>query len=156
MLLAMLPAVSAAAAGGQTWVVHPDESIQAAVDHARSGDTIKIEAGTYTEAVCIQHKGLTVVGAGRDRTTIAWPSWRSIGQLPTVTPTPCWTAQKNADAQDDPTTLNDDASGLFFLNPDSPVTVTGLGTRNHPANGIAVWGAHGFDVHGTKGVGHER
>ena len=138
------------------WVVHPGESIQAAVDHARSGDTVKIEAGTYTEAVCVVHKGLKVVGAGRDRTTIAWPDWTSVGQLPNVGPAPCWTAQENADAEDDPTTLNDDVSGLFFLNPDSRVTVTGLGTRNHPANGIAVWGANGFDVHRTKGVGHER
>lgn len=156
MLLAALPAGIAAAGGGQTWVVHPGESIQAAVDRASSGDTITIEAGTYTEAVCIEHKGLTVVGAGRDRTTIAWPDWTSVDQLPDATPTPCWTAQENADAEDDPTTLNDDVSGLFFLNPDSPVTVTGLGTRNHPANGIAVWGADGFDVHRTKGVGHER
>ena len=41
------------------------------------GDTIQIEAGIYQEAVCIDHKGLTIVGAGRgeDGTKIVWPDW---------------------------------------------------------------------------------
>jgi hypothetical protein len=146
----------ASASDPQTRVVHRGESIQAAVDQARSGDTIRIEASTYTEAVCIDHKGLKILGAGRDRTTIAWPGWNTIADLPPVNPTPCWTAQENADAEDDPSTLADNVSGLFFLFPDSPVTVAGVGTRNHPANGVIAWGADGFDVLATRGVGHER
>jgi hypothetical protein len=47
-------------------------------------------------------------------------------------------------------------SGLFFLNPDSPVEVRGLSTWNHPANGIVAWGADGFRVSKTKGSGHGR
>jgi hypothetical protein len=157
-MLAALPASAAVAAGqgGSTLVVHDGESIQAAVDAAHSGDTIEIGPGYYREAVCVDHKGLTIVGAGAGQTTIAWPKWQSIADLPDVAATPCWTAQENADAEDDPTTLADDVSGLFFLYPDSPVTVSGLTTRNHPASGIATWGADGYDVHDTAGVGHER
>ena len=56
----------------------------------------------------------------------------------------------------DKNTLRDDVSGLFFLDPDGPVRVRGLSTENHPANGIAAWGADGFRVYKTKGVGHGR
>ena len=106
--------------------------------------------------MCIEHKGLEIVGAGAGRTTISWPDWGQGSPLPDVEATACWTAQESADAEGDPGTLADDVSGLFFLDPDSPVTVSGLSTRNHPANGIVTWGAHGFDVHRTSGTGHER
>lgn len=156
LVLGALPAGTAAARGPSTVVVHPGESIQAAVDRAESGDTIRLAAGTFEEAVCIEHKGLEIVGAGAGRTTISWPDWGQGSPLPDVEATACWTAQESADAEGDPGTLADDVSGLFFLDPDSPVTVSGLSTRNHPANGIVTWGAHGFDVHRTSGTGHER
>ncbi|WP_138732804.1 right-handed parallel beta-helix repeat-containing protein [Modestobacter excelsi] len=160
LMLAALPASAAVAGGhghgGSTLVVHRGESIQAAVNAARSGDTIRIEAGNYREAVCVDHKGLTIVGAGAGATTISWPRWNNVADLPTATPTPCWEAQEAADAEDDPSTLNDDVSGLFFLYPDAPVTVSGLTTKNHPASGIATWGANGYAVHDTAGIGHER
>ena len=155
LLAAVTPGV-AAAGGGHTWVVHPGESIQAAVDQARSGDTIRLTPGTWQEAVCIQGKGLTVVGAGAGRTTITWPQWGQGTPLPAVQANACWTAQEEADAEDDPGTFDDNVSGLFFLDPDSPVSVSRLSTENHPASGIVAWGAHGFDVHGTRGTGHER
>ena len=155
-LLATLPAGVASADDHRTWVVLPGQSIQAAVDQAVSGDTIRIEAGTYQEAVCVQGKGLNVLGAGRDRTTITWPDWGGSTAMPEVASNPCWDAQELSDYEDDPTTLADDVSGLFFLYPDSPVTVRDIGTRNHPAHGIAAWGADGFAVENTVGVGHER
>jgi parallel beta-helix repeat protein len=156
LVLAALPTGVAGAGAPHTWVVHPGQSIQAAVDHARSGDTVRIEAGTYEEAVCVDHKGLTVVGAGRGRTTITWPAWSTVAQLPTVAPTPCWTAEQAASRASVPGNLADDVSGLFFLFPDGPVSVSGLTTQNHPADGIVAWGAHGFAVSGTAGIGHGR
>jgi len=45
-------------------------TVQSAVDSARSGDTIKIGAGTYFENVLIDQKSLILVGAGEDKTTI--------------------------------------------------------------------------------------
>jgi hypothetical protein len=162
LLLATLPSGIAAADSSTGWgsnivVVHPGESIQAAVDQAPSGATIKIEAGTYEEGVCVDGKGLTIVGAGRGEggTTITWPEWATPADLPPVDPTPCWEAQDAADPES-AEGLQDDVSGLFFLNPDSPVRVVGLQTRNHPAHGIAAWGADGFDVSGTKGYAHDR
>ena len=156
LVLAAQPMGTASAGGHNTWVVHPGQSIQAAVDQARSGDTVKIDAGTYKEAVCVDHKGLTVIGAGRDRTTITWPEWSTVAELPRVAPTPCWTAEQGAAPQGDRSTLADDVSGLFFLSPDSPASVSGLSTKNHPAGGIVAWGAHGFTVSDTKGTGHGR
>ena len=158
LLLAALPTGTAAAGGSRTWVVHPGESIQAAVDAARSGDTIEIEAGTYQEAVCVVGKGLRIVGAGRgdDGTRIVWPEWRTPDQLPDVASNPCWEAQNTGDPETDPATLRDDVSGIFFLEPDGPVRVSHLSTWNHPANGIAAWHADGFRVHKTAAHAHER
>ena len=73
LLLALAPP-GVAVATGTTWVVKPGQSIQAAADKASSGDTIKIEAGKYYEAVCIEGKGLTIRGAGRDSTIILPPT----------------------------------------------------------------------------------
>ena len=67
--------------GGAPWRVDPGRR-----DQAESGDTIEIEAGTYEEAVCVDGKGLTIVGAGRggDGTKIVWPAWDSPSDLPEV------------------------------------------------------------------------
>jgi parallel beta-helix repeat protein len=156
LMVTAMPAGTALATGPATVDVHPGESIQAAVDNARSGDTIRIAAGNYREAVCIEGKGLNIVGAGAGKTTISWPDWGQGKPLPHVDANACWQAQEDADQEDDPSTLDDDVSGLFFLYPDSPVSVSGLSTRNHPASGIITWGADGYDVHDTSGVGHER
>ncbi|MGY1729252.1 NosD domain-containing protein [Geodermatophilus sp. SYSU D01062] len=164
LLFAALPAGVASAhggggGGGQTLKVGPGEqyaTIQAAVDEARSGDTIKIAPGDYHEAVCVQGKGLTIRGSGAGVTNIVWDEWETIEDLPTVESNPCWVAQEQADGEDDPTTLADDVSALFFLDPDSEVRVSGLSTRHHPASGIITWGADGFRVAGTSGFAHDR
>ncbi|MEX5720788.1 right-handed parallel beta-helix repeat-containing protein [Geodermatophilus maliterrae] len=155
LLLAVLPS-GVAAAGGHTLQVGPGEeygSIQDAVDDAASGDTIEIAPGTYTEAVCIEAKGLTIIGSGRDETIIDWP----LDEAPAVEAAACWTEQERVDPADQtPGDVSDNVSGLFFLDPDGPVSVTDLQTRDHPAHGIAAWGADGFDVRGTRGHGHGR
>jgi parallel beta-helix repeat protein len=46
----------------QTYTVKPGDSIQAAVDGAKPGDTIEIMAGTYHEAVQVKTHNLTVRG----------------------------------------------------------------------------------------------
>lgn len=124
----------------RTWVVHPGQSIQATVNRAKSGDTIKIAAGVYAEAVCVVGKGLTVTGAGADATILVPPR--------VLTKTPCWTPGA---PEGQPI---EDVSALKFLYPDKPVTVSHLQTKGHPESGIVAWGAHGFTVKHTKGVGH--
>ncbi|MYY04383.1 MULTISPECIES: right-handed parallel beta-helix repeat-containing protein [unclassified Streptomyces] len=74
---AAAPAVPAAAAAGH--VVAPGQSIQAAVDAARPGDTIVVRPGTYRESVVITKPGLTLRGYG-DRTVITPPAAGRAGQ----------------------------------------------------------------------------
>jgi hypothetical protein len=50
--------------------VHPGESIQAAIDKASPGDTIKLAPGTYQEAVQIKTDGITLKGSDADETVI--------------------------------------------------------------------------------------
>ncbi|MEU9168831.1 right-handed parallel beta-helix repeat-containing protein [Streptomyces sp. NPDC048420] len=59
---AMTAAVPANAA--TLWTVGPGQSIQAAVDAARPGDTIQLAAGTYRESVEVEKNDITIKGAG--------------------------------------------------------------------------------------------
>lgn len=54
----------ASAAAHQTLTVGPGQSIQAAVNRAHSGDTIRVRAGTYRENVLIKKSGITLQGSG--------------------------------------------------------------------------------------------
>lgn len=49
-------------------------TIQAAVDSAKSGDTIYIGAGTFVEPVTIVGKTLNLIGAGRGKSIITYPT----------------------------------------------------------------------------------
>jgi parallel beta-helix repeat protein len=51
-----------AAGEGREFVVNPGESIQAAVDQARSGDTVLISYGTYHERVVVDLNDITILG----------------------------------------------------------------------------------------------
>ena len=63
LAIATMPvAVAPAAATGL--IVHPGESIQAAVDAAKPGDTVVVLPGTYREAVCVTTDGIDLRGEG--------------------------------------------------------------------------------------------
>ncbi|WP_433572706.1 right-handed parallel beta-helix repeat-containing protein [Streptomyces sp. CA-251247] len=55
---------AAPSSGATMRAVHPGESIQAAVDAAKPGDTIFVAPGTYRESVLVTTSGLTLRGAG--------------------------------------------------------------------------------------------
>ncbi|WP_042387321.1 right-handed parallel beta-helix repeat-containing protein [Streptacidiphilus melanogenes] len=50
--------------GTAVHLVHPGQSIQAAVDAARPGDTVLVQAGHYHESVLLRTSGVTLRGAG--------------------------------------------------------------------------------------------
>jgi parallel beta-helix repeat protein len=62
-LLVSLPAGSAWAGGSRTHVVREGESIQAAIDAARPGDTILVKPGEYAESLKITTDDLTLKGS---------------------------------------------------------------------------------------------
>ncbi len=62
--------------------VSPGESIQAAVDQAAPGDTVKVAPGTYQQTVHIKTNGLTLKGAGKHRTLIESPASPAPGADP--------------------------------------------------------------------------
>jgi hypothetical protein len=57
-----------------TIVVSPGQSIQAAVNKAKPGDTILVEAGTYNENVVVTTDMLTIRGEGAARTKLLPPA----------------------------------------------------------------------------------
>ena len=63
-LIGWLTLVSPTSAMSNTHLVHPGDSIQAAVDAASPGDTVMVRAGTYRESVRIQTDGLTLRAQG--------------------------------------------------------------------------------------------
>jgi parallel beta-helix repeat protein len=70
----------AAAAASTLLVPRQYPTIQAAVNAANPGDTIRIRPGTYSEQVSIA-KNLTITGAGARRTTIHAPGVLTPGSL---------------------------------------------------------------------------
>jgi parallel beta-helix repeat protein len=71
-MLLVLPA-SSAAESSDVIKVEPGDSIQAAIDAANAGTTIKIEEGTYKESLQINKDGIKLVGEGSDETHLVPP-----------------------------------------------------------------------------------
>ncbi|MDP5181344.1 right-handed parallel beta-helix repeat-containing protein [Blastococcus sp. BMG 814] len=122
-LVAVGVAGPAAADDGKKRGPHDGFSIQAAVDAAKPGDTIRIPPGTYHESVTIQEDGITLLG---HRVVIA----------------PAGAAPTGCDTIDGPET--DRVSGICILGEVDPETfeavdrVTGVSVR-----GVTVTGATG-------------
>lgn len=71
------PASAVSFQAARTLTVHPGESIQKAVDAARAGDTVLVQAGTYHESVTVKTSGLTLRGVG-PRTVIVPPEKKAV------------------------------------------------------------------------------
>ena len=56
-------------------VVHPGEDLQAALDRARPGEIIQLAPGDYRAKAVISTGGVTLRGAGADRTRILWDDY---------------------------------------------------------------------------------
>ena len=71
---AVLTAPLTASASSKTITVEPGHSIQAAVDKAHPGDTVRLEEGTYRQQVNITQDDITLKGAGAGETVIKPPT----------------------------------------------------------------------------------
>jgi hypothetical protein len=76
-----VPLFTAATAAARTIVVQPGESIQAAVDQAKRGDTVLVQAGTYKETVAVTKHELRILGRGAELVP-GEPNPRCLGGAP--------------------------------------------------------------------------
>jgi nitrous oxidase accessory protein NosD len=127
--LALAASVAPAAANQPTLVVRPGESIQAAVDAARPGQTITVLAGTYRENVAITTDGITLRGRGARLVPPAEPApniCSEPGQPATIGI--CVLGQLNFQTGE-------------VLRPVKDVTISGFKLRDFPDAGILALGA---------------
>jgi hypothetical protein len=88
-----LPATSIA---NRTVKVKAGESIQAAIDDAKPGTTIRVAEGTYSEALHIDKDGIKLVGEGRKKTNLT-----PTGTIPECVFAPAGICVWNAEDPDD-------------------------------------------------------
>jgi hypothetical protein len=79
-MAALALVVPASSTAHRTVKVEAGESIQAAIDDARPGTTIKVEEGTYAESLLIKKDGIELVGEGRKKTHIVPPTNPTVGE----------------------------------------------------------------------------
>jgi parallel beta-helix repeat protein len=142
--LAAAVLVGAAPAAAKALVVDPGESIQAAVDAAKPGDTVVVQPGTYHEAVCVTTDGVKLSGSG---SVIVPPA-----QAPQ---TPCASGPEGQLI----------GIALFgqvnqqtgeVIDPLSDVTVSGFRVEGFAAFGIGMVGGEDVDIVDNTAVDNEQ
>lgn len=114
----------------------PDDysTIQAAVDHGTTGDTIIVRAGTYNEAITVDKDNLTIRGVDRDTvivygTGLHGASGFTIGTLG---------AEIQGVTIQGFTIRNFDGHGIYVVGDKNAITDDQA--RDNTVNGIFVWG----------------
>jgi nitrous oxidase accessory protein NosD len=136
--LSVALAASASASASTTIVVGPGQSIQAAVNRARPGDTVLIKPGVYRQSVQIRTDGITLRGSGdfRGGTVLEPPkSFPKTLCNGAFGPTGVCILAKKINAK----------TGAVIV-PVRGDTVTALLVRGFPANGVFGYGSNGLRV----------
>ncbi len=138
-LLVGLPGGAAWASGSRTHVVRPGESIQAAIDAARPGDTVLVKPGTYAEALKITKDDLTVKGS--QGTVLTRP----------VNAEPCFVFDPEAPPTVEGICVLGELSPEFEVtNPVENTRISGFLIRGFTGNGIFALGTKGLRATGNR------
>jgi hypothetical protein len=136
--IALSAGTAASAQESETIVVHPGQSIQAAVDRADPGDTVLIRPGVYHQSVQIRKDGITLRGSGDFRGgTVLLPPKTFPKTLcnGVFGPTGVCILAKNVNAK----------TGAV-ITPVRDDTVTGMLIAGFPGNGVFGYGTVGMTV----------
>lgn len=114
------------AATHRTFVVHPGQSIQNAVDAAAAGDTVVVKSGKYAQSVAIAKDGLTLRADGH--VTIS----------PPATPGRCSQPGEEIGICVVPADINFDTGA--YVNRVKHVTVTGFRVQGFQGDGVFGYG----------------
>jgi Right handed beta helix region len=143
-VLSASAAYAAPPAAGKTIVVSPGQSIQAAVNRARPGDTILVKPGVYHQSVQIRKDGITLRGSG-DFTggTVLEPpkSFPKTLCNSGFGPTGVCVLAKKVNPK----------SGVV-ITPVRDVAVTAMAVTGFPGNGVFGYGSDGLRVTRVRAV----
>jgi parallel beta-helix repeat protein len=134
VITSVLLATAAPTSASAALVVHPGESIQAAVDAAHPGETVTVLSGTYHEAVCVTTDGIRLRGQG----AVIMP--------------PAQAPQSPCAFDEGGQTIGIALVGVLdfdtgqVLDPVSDVTVSGFRVEGFAGFGIGMIGGHNVDI----------
>ncbi|WP_031173133.1 right-handed parallel beta-helix repeat-containing protein [Streptomyces durhamensis] len=138
-----------ASAAHPVHVVHPGESIQQAVDAARSGDTVLVQAGTYHESVKVTTSGITLRGVGP--ATVLEPAAPKAASTAQATKT--MKATRATQTPQAPKSCAEQGNGICVVGtktePVRNVTVADLAVTGFSRIGVVAVGADGLTVRGV-------
>ncbi|HEX6467736.1 MAG TPA: right-handed parallel beta-helix repeat-containing protein [Streptosporangiaceae bacterium] len=144
--LAATVAISNPAAANSTLVVRPGQSIQAALDAARPGDTVVVRPGTYRENLEMTTDGVTLVG-----------------QHAMLEPPDVATPRRCSEAVGIPNGFGICVAGTLVngrppavVRPVENVTIRGMIVGKFPSTGIEAIGADGLRVEHSVATGGDQ
>ncbi|HXE45752.1 MAG TPA: right-handed parallel beta-helix repeat-containing protein [Conexibacter sp.] len=152
---------------GTVTIVHPGQSIQAAIDAAGPGSIIVVKHGTYAENLVIKTDGIKLIGKGATLTPPATPAPDPCAEDPSMVDGICVIGQLQFPPNAPPTVTQPvsdvtikgftisgfSSTGIVFFGSTNPV-VTGNQTDDDGGYGIARFVSSGGAIVGNEASGN--